>query len=191
MPMPGRSTAVSRPGWLQKGFALALALISTTGVRACPLCYEAARQMMTEGVRLDAADRAVLAERDAAGGALRVVAVIKGGAAIGEKVAERVADYTDATAAQEPSLLIADQSATQWTSLGAIPLGNADWLRQIVATRDVAGDRPRRPWPLTTATADVLSYAGWRQRVKLVLPYLEDPNPLAARLARGELARAP
>ena len=44
---------------------------------------------------------------------------------------------------------------------------------------------------MTTATADVLSYEGWRQRVKLVLPYLEDPNPLAARLAWGALARAP
>jgi len=189
--MPGRSSAFCRGRWLQKCFALALALMSPTGARACPLCYEAARQMMTEGVRLDSADRAALVMRDAAGGDIRIVAVIKGGATVGEKVAESVAEYSDITAAHEPSLLIADQTAPQWTSLGAVPLAYADWLRRIVATREIAGDRPRRSWPLTTATADVLSYAGWRQRVKLVLPYLEDDNPLAARLAWGELARAP
>src|SRR5262249_22473158 len=33
--------------------------------------------------------------------------------------------------------------------------------------------------------------AGWRQRVALTLPYLENANPLVARLAWGELARAP
>jgi hypothetical protein len=36
----------------------------------------------------------------------------------------------------------------------------------------------------------VLSYAGWWQRVALGAPYLENANPLAARLAWGELARA-
>ena len=87
--------------------------------------------------------------------------------------------------------MIHDPTAPQWTSLGAIPLEDADWLRRIAATREVAGDRPRRTWPLTTSTADALSYAGWRQRVALVAPYLENANPLAARLAWGELARAP
>jgi hypothetical protein len=189
--MSGRNSAVFRPGWLQTGFALALSMFSTMGAGACPLCYEAARQMMTEGVRLDSADRAVLAKRDVGDGALRVVAVVKGEAAVGEKLAEPVAEYTDATGAQEPYLLITSQSASQWTSLGAAPLIYAGWLRQIVATREIAGERPKRLWPLTAATADALSYEGWRQRVDLVLPYLEDPNPLVARLAWGELARAP
>ena len=189
--MPGRNSAAFRPGWLQTGFALALSLISTMGAGASPLCYEAARQMMTEGVRLDSADRAVLAKRDAGGGALRVVAVVKGEAALGEKLVEPVAEYSDAADPQEPSLLIISPSAPQWTSLGGAPLIYADWLRQIVAAREIAGERPKRPWPLTTATADVLSNEGWRQRVKLVLSYLEDQNPLAARLAWGELARAP
>lgn len=188
-PMPS-SRSSPWAGWLNLCFALALPLLSTTAA-ACPLCYEAARQMMTEGVKLDLADRAVLAEREAGAGALRVVAVINGGAVVGELVAEPVAEYSDLTAAQEPSLLIASQSSPQWTSLGAVPLAYADWLRRIVATREIAGDRPKRQWPLTMATADVLSYGGWRQRVKLVLPYLEDPNPFAARLAWGELARAP
>ncbi len=186
----GRRTS-PRAGWLKLCFALALPLVSTAAV-ACPLCYEAARQMMTEGVQLDMADRAVLAARHAAGGPPRIVAVVKGSDALGDVIAEPVTEAGDAApAAGEPSLLIHDPTAPQWTSLGAIPLEDADWLRRIVATREVAGDRPRRTWPLTMSTADALSYAGWRQRVALVAPYLETANPLAARLAWGELARAP
>ena len=178
-------------GWLKLCFALTLPLISTTAI-ACPLCYEAARQMMTEGVQLDSAGRAVLAARQAGGGTLRIVAVVKGSDAVGDVIAEPGAEPGDPPLATgEPSLLIRDPTAPRWTSLGAIPLKDADWLRRIVATREVAGERPRRSWPLTTSTADALSYDGWRQRIALVLPYLENSDPLAARIAWGELARAP
>jgi len=188
--MPGRRS-FQRAGWLKLCFALALPLFST-GAAACPLCYEAARQMMTEGVQLDMAPRAVLAAPEAGGGPFRIVAVVKGSDALGGMITEPVTEAGDAApAAGEPTLLIHDPAAPQWTSLGAIPLMDADWLRRIAATREVAGERPRRIWPLTTSTADALSYAGWRQRVTLVLPYLESENPLAARLAWGELARVP
>ncbi len=188
--MPARRSS-SRAGWLKFCFAFALPLLSTEA-GACPLCYEAARQMMTEGVQLDMADRAVLAVREEGGGPPRIVAVVKGKDALGDAIAEPVTEAAEAASTtSEPLLLIHDPTALQWTSLGAIPLKDADWLRQIAATRNVAGDRPRRTWPLTTATADTLSYAGWRQRIALVAPYLEAANPLAARLAWGELARAP
>ena len=188
--MLGRRSS-PRAGWLKLCFALALPLLSMAAA-ACPLCYQAARQMMTEGVQLDMTDRAVLTAREAGGGPLRIVAVVKGSDSVGDAIAEPVTAAGDAApGADEPSLLIRDPTAPQWTSLGAIPFKDADWLRRIVATRDVAGERPRRTWPLTTATADALSYAGWRQRVALVAPYLENANPLAARLAWGELARAP
>lgn len=188
--MPGRRSSLWA-GWLKLCFALALPLLSTAAA-ACPLCYQAARQMMTEGVQLDSTDRAVLAARDPEGGPLRIVAVVKGPDALGDAIAEPVTAAGEAMpATSEPWLLIHDPTASQWTSLGAIPLEDADWLRRIVATRDVAGDRPRRTWPLTTATADALSHAGWRQRVALLTPYLENANPLAARLAWGELSRAP
>lgn len=174
---------------LAVGFAAALALASAKA-EACPLCYESARQMMTDGVKLDGADRAVLAARDSAGGPLRIVVVIKGEGAVGDVIAGLISEDGATAAAGDPSLLIGG-SADDWTSLGTIPLADADWLRQIVATRHIGGERPRRAWPLTMSTADSLSYAGWRRRVTLVLPYLEDSNPLAARLAWGELARAP
>ena len=174
---------------LAVGFAAALALASAKA-EACPLCYESARQMMTDGVKLDGADRAVLAARDSAGGPLRIVVVIKGEGAVGDVIAGLISEDGATAAAGDPSLLIGG-SADDWTSLGTIPLADADWLRQIVATRQIGGERPRRAWPPTMSTADSLSYAGWRRRVTLVLPYLEDSNPLAARLAWGELARAP
>jgi hypothetical protein len=166
-----------------------LVLVSAPA-EACPLCYEAARQLMTDGVKLDAAERAVFAARDGAGGPVRVVAVIKGEDTVGDAIADSVTAETASVATSDPSLLIAE-AAGEWTNLGTIPLGDADWLRQMVATREIAGDRPPRTWPLTMSTADSLSYAGWRRRVALVLPYLENSNPLAARLAWGELSRAP
>jgi hypothetical protein len=180
-------------GGLPRGPLAALILIvSAVGGLACPLCYEAARQLMTDGVRLDSADRAVLAARDAADAPLRVVAVVKGSDEVGDIVFEPVTEADGVAAASgETSLLVRDPSGPQWTNLGAIPLAEADWLRRIVATREISGDRPRRTWPLTVSTADALSYAGWRERVALVLPYLENANSLAARLAWGELARAP
>jgi hypothetical protein len=172
---------------------LAVAFIGTaTAVVGCPLCYEAARQMMTEGVQLDSTNRAVLAARAVGGGPLRIVAVIKGSDTPGDVIVEPVVATADGSSTSvESSLLIHDLTAQQWTSVGTIPVKDAIWLRRIVATRDVPGDRPRRTWPMTMSTADALSYAGWRQRVALVAPYLENPNPLAARLAWGELARAP
>ncbi len=197
--MLGRRSSL-RAGRLKLCFALTLPLISTTAV-ACPLCYEAARQMMTEGVQLDSASRAVLATREAGSGPFRIVAVVKGSDTLGDVITEPVAEAGDpSSAAGEPSLLIHDPTTPllihdpttpRWTSLGAIPLKDADWLRRIVATREVSGDRPRRIWPLTTSTADAVSYEGWRQRITLVLPYLENSDPLAARIAWGELARAP
>jgi hypothetical protein len=188
--MPGRRSFL-RTWWLKLCFVLALPLVST-GAVACPLCYEAARQMITDGVQLDLADRAVLAAREDEGGPLRIVAIVKGSDRLGGVIAEPATEAGEtASAAGEPLLLIHDPTAPQWTSLGAIPLRDADWLRRIVATHDVAGDRPRRTWPLTMSTADALSYAGWWQRVALVAPYLESVNALSARLAWGELARAP
>jgi hypothetical protein len=139
--------------------------------------------MMTEGVQLDSTDRAVLAAPDVAGGALRIVAVVKGSDRIGDVVSDPVTGANEAGGPGDPTLLIRDPTAPQWTRLGTIPLKDADWLKNLAAARDISGDRPKRTWPLTTSTADVLSYEGWRQRVALVLPYLENANPLAARLA--------
>ncbi len=95
--MLGRRSS-PRAGWLKLCFALALALVSTAAA-ACPLCYQAMRQLMTEGVQLDATDRAVLAERETGGGPLRIVAVVKGSDTVGGVIADPVTETGEAASA--------------------------------------------------------------------------------------------
>ena len=178
--------------WIKGRVAGLFFLMPIAMAVACPLCYEAARQTMTAGIQLDMADRVVLAAKVPDGHQFRIVAIIKGKDAVGDIIRDPVTG-ADAAAAEtpDPFLLIGDPVTSQWTSLGTTPLESADWLRQLVATILVKGDRPRPPWPLTMQTSFTLSYAGWRQRIALILPHLDNPNPLVARIAWGELARAP
>lgn len=167
-------------------------LISAAAAVACQLCYEAVRQMVTIGQRLDMADRAVLAVPFADANRFRIVEVVKGKDAVGDIIADPPTGLGEATApGSEPCLLVRDPFASQWTDLGTIRAEYADWLRRVAATALVKGDRPRPTWPSNMQTSSTLSYAGWRQRVALVLPYLENSDPLAAQIAWGELARAP
>jgi hypothetical protein len=180
-------------GWLKCRLAvLFLLLISGATAVACPLCYEAARQLVTIGQQLDTVDRVVLAVPGPGANQFRIVEIVKGKDAIGDIIADPVTGL-DAAAATggDPWLLLRDPLAPQWTSLGTIRAEYADWLRQLAATLLIKGDRPRPTWPLNMQTTSMLSFAGWRQRIALVLPYLESPDPLAARIAWGELARAP
>ncbi len=180
------------PGWLTCTLATFFLLISVAAAVACQLCYEAARQSVTIVQRLDMADRVVLAVPVAGANQLRMVEVVKGKDAVGDIIADAVADLDAATApGSDPYLLLRDPLASQWTSLGTIRAGYASWLRQLVATAFVKGNRPRPTWPSTMQKSSTLSYAGWRQRIAFVLPYLENPDPLAAQIAWGELARAP
>jgi hypothetical protein len=148
--------------------------------------------MVTIGQQLDMADRVVLAVPVAGGNQFRIVEVVKGKDAVGDLSAEPVIGLDAAAAAgRDPCLLLRDRLAPRWTSLGTIHTDYAAWLRQLAATLLVDGDRPRPTWPLNMQASFGLSYAGWRQRIALVLPYLENSNPLAAEIAWGELARAP
>src|ERR1700730_385474 len=179
-------------GWLASRLAAVFVLISAAAAVACPLCYEAARQMVTIGQRLDMADRVVLAVPLAGASQFRIVAVVKGKDAVGDIIADPVTSLDAATAPGcNPCLLVRDPLAPQWTSMGAIRAQYADWLRQLATTVFVKGDRPRPTWPSIMPMSSVLSYAGWRQRIVLVLPYLENSEPLVAQIAWGELARAP
>jgi hypothetical protein len=169
-----------------------LLLASTTGGIACQLCYEAARNMVTLGQQLDMADRAVVGVPIGAGDQFRVQDVVKGNDGVGEVVTEPVTGLdTSAPAGCDPCLLLHDPVARQWTGLGSVRAEYGDWLRQVAATLRVKGERPRTAWPRGAQPSSLLSDAGWRQRVALVLPYLESSDALVAQLAWGELARAP
>jgi hypothetical protein len=187
-----RPSASASPRWLKCGLATLFLFISARAAVACPLCYEAARQIVTIGQQLDMAERVVLGVPLAGVDQFRIVEIIKGKDAVGDVIADPVTGPDAATAAGgNPCLLLRDPLAPQWTSVGAIPIEYADWLRHLVATFLVKGDRPRPTWPLNMQTSFILSYDAWRQRIALVLPHLENSDPLAAQIAWGELARAP
>jgi hypothetical protein len=178
--------------WLKFSLVALSLLVSLPAAVACPLCYEAARQLVTVGQQLDMADRVVLAVPTGDNDQFRIIEIVKGDDAVGGIIVDPVTGLdTAAVRDREPSLLVRDPLPPQWTRLGTIRAEHADWLRQLTATLLVKGDRPRPTWPLNMQTSFMLSYAGWRQRIMLVLPYLESSDPLAARIAWGELARAP
>ena len=158
---------------------------------ACQLCYEAARQMLTDGLQLDMADRVVLAVPGTLSDQYRIVAVVKGNDVIGDIVADSVTGIDVPEEGGDPHLIVRAGGAQQWTSLGTIPVEYADWLRALAATYVIDGERRRAAWPRSMQPSPVLSDAGWRRRIVLVLPHLEDPTPLAARIAWGEVSRAP
>jgi hypothetical protein len=163
-------------------------------VIACQLCAEAARQLVTIGVQLDASERVVLAVPDADGRSYRVVEVIKSKAPVGARIVEPVTDAGGSRPeGRGPFLLINDPLGGGWSSLGTLPVRYAGWLKQLTATYSVEGEhaQPSGPLTLQASFALALSDAAWRERVALVLPRLDDPDPLVGQIAWGELSRAP
>ena len=111
-----------------------------------------------------------------AGARWRILEVVKGAAPVGPLIAGPVEGTAGAAVrAGRPSLLLRHALSPRWFRVGTIGVEYAGWLRQLAAT----GPGPDR--------TDV----DWRGRVALVSPYLEDPAPLVADFAYGEIARAP
>jgi hypothetical protein len=153
-------------------------LLKVAGAAACPLCLgwgqpSRAQQLVT-------APQAVLAVPTADESRFRVIQVIKG---------KPPADGTieggyprsgpapgDATATNaKPLLLVRDAPFPTWVILGAIDAARADWLRAFAAGKRAAEMSPEE----------------WRARVALVIPHLDDLEPLAADFAYAELGAAP
>ncbi len=160
--------------WMLLGALGTLMFFANPPVYACPLCLGGV--VFAPGLQLDVADQAVLAAPVAGGTGWRIVEVVKGSATARQVITDPV-DGVDGAAmrARRPALLLRHEQWPRWSSLGTIGAGYAGWLRQLVAT----GQTPDR--------TDV----DWRGRLALVAPYLEDPEPLVAAIAYGELARAP
>jgi hypothetical protein len=169
-----------------------LLLITAPTAVACPLCYDAVRESL--GQRLDTADRAVLAVPVPGSTKFQVVEVIKRGkGAIGDTIGEPITNLDPSAAlSRDPFLLLGNYPAPGWSNLGNIRAEHADWLRQLIATRMIKDDRPPPPtWSQSVQGSAALSSAGWRQRIEVVLPYLENSDRLVAEIAWGELARSP
>jgi len=119
--------------------------------------------------------RAVLAAPAADGSGYRVVEVIKGERPAGGTIAADALHLKATTAENATLLLVTNDGWPMWVSVGAVSGRYADLLRKVAAGKRSA-DR----------NAD-----DWRTRVSLLLPYLEDPEPLVAEIAYGEFATAP
>jgi hypothetical protein len=156
--------------------AMALLCLSAAAA-ACPICLGAGQPSRAQ--ELAAAQQAVLAVPTAEASRFRVVEVIHGerpSSSIVEGGYPRVGPAMDTTAPKgKPLLLVRTDPFPAWVILGAIGAEQSGWLRKFAA-----GKR-----------ADEMSAEDWRARVALVLPYLENAEPLTAELAYGELSAAP
>jgi hypothetical protein len=140
---------------------------------ACPLCLGAFRSSVAQ--QLVDLPYAVLAQPSADGRDYRVVAVIKGERPAGGIVAAEAIEIDDVVPATATLLLVRDEGWSMWMGVGAVAAEHAGWLREIAA-----GKHP------SDMNADE-----WRAHVALMLPHLEDREPLVAKIAYGELAAAP
>ncbi len=145
---------------------------------ACPVCQGWGRPSTAQ--RLVVSPQAVLAVSTADAGRFRVIRVIKGerpadGMVEGDSPRSGLAAGDATLTNTQPLLIVRDDPLPTWVILGAIDVARADWLRAFASGKPAAELSPEE----------------WRARVALVVPHLNDPEPLAAELAFAELAVAP
>lgn len=151
-------------------------LLLTQGLQAlaCAICAPADGQN-TVLYRLHAADTAVLAQLPGQGGAVRVLAQIKGPPPLApiDKIQGLVP--APATGSQEPVLLLYNAAGQSWRAVGTLGLQRVAWLQHLAAMRPV-GVAPVTDWPA---------------RLSVFVDDLEDPEPLVAQAAYEEVSVAP
>jgi hypothetical protein len=158
--------------------ALAAALFTGIGASACPICLGWGQT--TPAQQLVAAPQAVLAAPTADASRFRVIQVIKGARSADGMVEGGYPRTGPAAGGATPAkgrllLLVRNDPLPAWVILGAIDPSRADWLRALAAGKPGADMTPEE----------------WRARVALVVPHVNDPEPLAADLAYAELRAAP
>jgi hypothetical protein len=172
--------------------ALAVVTVIAAGrAEACAICLSAVS--VTTGQKLDAADQVVLAMPLPDGKRFRIVEVVKGEAAVDGIIAERVYSVDAAgVRSNKPLVLLRNELAQRWENVGGIDAAYAGWLRRLAALKSTGPARPNAIWPRTALPSSAEpTDAEWRERLALVVPNLEDPEPLVAEIAHGEVARAP
>jgi hypothetical protein len=144
---------------------------------ACPICLGAGQP--TTAQQLTAAQKVVLAIPTADSGHFRVAEVIHGERPLTRTIEggyPRSALAADAVVAKgEALLLVREDPLPGWVVLGAIGVDQAGWLRKLAVGKNT----------------EEISAQEWRDRVALVVPRLQHPQPLVARIAYGDLAAAP
>jgi hypothetical protein len=139
---------------------------------ACPVCAPGAAPGALEAIQQ--AERVVLA-RLSAEGQPRLSVVIKGEGRVGDTLDLLIPTAGDALPVSHALVLTRSAVHGGWALLGILPEDRAPWLEALV----------RLP------QADRQSTQDWVDHVQWFLPQLEDPEPLVADTAYGEIARAP
>jgi hypothetical protein len=176
-----------RPGRLATSLLLAslILFLSAISSLACPICLSGVK--MTMGEKLDLADGAVLAIPLGEPGHFRILQAIKGTFEVGSILIE---PSLPAVQSVKPLLMLRNGLAQRWESLGTIGAEYARWLRQVAAADNGAHKGRTRSGPLSPVRSS-LTDVEWTERVAIVAPNLESPDPLVAEIAYGEISRAP
>ncbi len=168
---------LARGRQMTRGLLAAVLLCVSAAAVACPLCLGAGQP--TKAQQLAAAQQAVLAVPTADASRFRVIELIKGERPSTSTIEGGYPRFGPAADTEvpksEPLLLVRDDQFPIWVILGAIGREQSGWLRKLAA-----GKR-----------SEEISAEDWRARVALVVPYLENPQPLVAEIAYGDLAAAP
>jgi hypothetical protein len=155
----------------------AVLLCVSAAAAACPICLGAGQETKAEQVA--DAQQVVLAVPTADAGRFRVVEVIRGERPSSGKIEGGYPRNGPAamapTSKGEALLLVRNDPFPAWVVLGPIGTEHSAWLRKLAVGKH----------------ADEISAEEWRARVALVVPYLENPQPLVAEIAYGDLAAAP
>jgi len=155
----------------------AVLLCMSAAAAACPICLGAGQS--TKAEQLADAQHAVLAVPTADASRFRVIEVIRGerpSTSTIEGGYPRVAPVADGNVPKgQMLLLVRDDPLPTWVILGAIGKEESAWLRRLAVGKH----------------ADELSAEEWRARVALVVPFLENRQPLVAEIAYGNIAAAP
>ena len=160
-----------------RGLLAAVLLCVSAAAAACPICLGAGQP--TKAQQLAAAQQAVLAVPTDDASRFRVIEVIRGKRPSTSTIEGGYPRSGPAANARvpknEPLLLVRDDPFPGWVILGAIGREQSGWLRKLAAGKH----------------SEEISAADWRARVALVVPGLENPEPLVAEIAYGVLAAAP
>jgi hypothetical protein len=162
---------------MTRGLLAVVLLCASAAAAACPICLGAGQPSKAQ--ELASAQQAVLAVPTADASRFRVIEVVHGDRPSGTTIEggyPRRASTADANVPKDKVLLLVrNDPFPTWAILGALGKEQSGWLRKLAAGPRF-GD---------------MSAEDWRARVALVLPYLENSEPLVAELAYGALAAAP
>jgi hypothetical protein len=168
--------------------AVVLATGSLTAAVACPICFSG--KVISPGQRIDAADMVVLAEPANTPKSFRAVHSLKGGFTVWELIADVEAAPISSADSGNLELLVRNGSSQQWSSLGKTEAREAEWLREFAQSTPVGG-AVGWAWPGAPTRPSAAAESAWAARLEIVAPRLESDDKLIARIAFGELSRAP